>query len=81
MSIIDNSELAEITTALGPFNAAKLTEQLNPTLLEQQNVYPTGIWNDDPKSLVRELADAVTAIRKFFDDSKAEGSHVLATIM
>lgn len=81
VSIIDNSELAEITTALGPFNAAKLTEQLNPTLLEQQNVYPTGIWNDDPKSLVRELADAVTAIRKFFDDSKAEGSHVLATIM
>lgn len=81
VSIIDNSELEEIITALGPFNDARLTEQLNPALLEKQNVYPTGIWNDDPRTLVRELADAVTAILTFFDDSKAKGLHVLATIM
>lgn len=43
VSIIDNLGLEEIITALGSFNDVKLTEQLNPALLENQDVYPAGI--------------------------------------
>lgn len=81
VSIIDNSELEEIIAALAPFDEAKLAAQLNLPLLKKQKVYPQGIWNDDPGSLVRELTDALLAIREFFGRSRAAGSHVLATIM
>ncbi len=81
VSIIDNSEIADILIALKPYNADKLSELIDIKTLQKEKVYPSGIWKEDSANLVTEMDSALTSLRLFFNESIEEGNHILATIL
>jgi hypothetical protein len=81
VSVTYNGELAKILGALDAITPDRLFGMLNTKKLKSQNVYPTGIWNDPPTSLAKELSDELTSLRQFYRESLESGLHVLSTIM
>lgn len=81
VSVIDNDEIDEIVAAIDGVHADELKAMLNPKQLQQQNVYPFGIWTDPPEQLVAEMDGALREMSTFFLQAKSAGHHVLSTIL
>ena len=81
VSVIDNEDIREILAAIEPFDRAKLASVFDPATLEDNDVYPSGIWDDSPEALVDEMASAIESMRRFFVAISDTNLHILATVV
>ncbi len=81
ISVIDNDELPGIIFELEKIDYTYLSKQFDSSILQEQKVYPNGIWNDDKNVLLKEMESALASILKFYRKSLKEGKHVIATML
>ena len=81
VSVIDNDEQDGIIAAVNEVGRAGLESKLDPKRMEQERVYPNGIWTGPPEQLVDEMHTTLRDISTFFNQAKVSGLHVLATFL
>ncbi len=81
VSVIENSDLPHLLTALEPFDRQALSAAIDVEQWAEKDIYPLYMWEDDRDEVVTELDEALASIRRFFQEAGEAGQHVLATIL
>lgn len=81
ITCIEHEELPDILAALAALDFERIAASFQPALLQEHNVYPPGIWQDDKHQLVAEMRRAVRNLHIFYEKALARNCHVLVSIL
>ncbi|MGI4875421.1 MAG: YfbM family protein [Janthinobacterium lividum] len=81
IACIENNELPEILAALEAVNFEEISVGFQLQMLQENDVYPNGIWQDDKSSLIAELQQAFQALHIFYKRALVSNCHVLISIL
>ncbi|MCM8529094.1 MAG: YfbM family protein [Lentisphaeraceae bacterium] len=81
VSAIDHSEIMSLVHASAIFDESHILSTIDVTNFQKQKIYPHGIWEEDKYHLIKEMDEALKAIRMFLIESYNNKLHVLVTFV
>jgi len=74
---IDENEVKVVSEMLLKIDVNKLKEKYDPKKLEENNIYPRGIWEDDVDEVWEEIAEMIKEIIDFYKKSAERNKVVI----
>lgn len=77
----ENSELPEIIAALENFDFEKRAKEFNLLSLKQNEIYPSGIWEDHKEDLMKDFKTSIKSLIDFYKKALASKHHIIVSIL